>query len=71
LREQWWINHPRAQAALERLETVFTIGPGRIRPPNLLIIGPTNNGKSMVAEKFLRLHPPYRNPGGAYEIVPV
>ena len=25
--------------------------------PNLLLIGPTNNGKSMVIEKFRRLHP--------------
>ena len=39
LRGQWWINHPRAQAALEKLEAVLAHGPGRIRPPNLLIVG--------------------------------
>jgi hypothetical protein len=26
--------------------------------PNLLLIGPTNNGKSMIIEKFRRTHPP-------------
>jgi hypothetical protein len=26
--------------------------------PNLLLVGPTNNGKSMVVEKFRRSHPP-------------
>jgi hypothetical protein len=25
--------------------------------PNLLIVGPTNNGKSMIIEKFRRTHP--------------
>jgi hypothetical protein len=26
--------------------------------PNLLLVGPTNNGKSMIIEKFRREHPP-------------
>ncbi|TCQ99175.1 TniB family NTP-binding protein [Neorhizobium sp. JUb45] len=71
LREQWWINHPRAQAALDKLEAALTFGPGRIRPPNLLIVGPTNNGKTMVAEKFRRLHPPEASHLGDHEIIPV
>jgi predicted ATPase with chaperone activity len=25
--------------------------------PNLLLVGPTNNGKSMIVEKFRRTHP--------------
>jgi predicted ATPase with chaperone activity len=25
--------------------------------PNLLLVGPTNNGKSMIIEKFRRTHP--------------
>ena len=43
----------------------------RIRPPNLLIVGPTNSGKSMIAEKFRRLHPPTPSPCGEREVVPV
>ena len=71
LRGQWWISHPRASAALARLEAVLAYGPGRIRPPNLLIVGPTNNGKSMVAEKFKRLHPAGPSACGDREITPV
>jgi len=68
---QWWIAHPHAEAALARLDDAFRFGPGRIRPPNLLIVGPTNNGKSMIAEKFRRLHPPVPSPCGQREVLPV
>lgn len=68
---QWWIAHPHAEAALARLDDAFRFGPGRIRPPNLLIVGPTNNGKSMIAEKFRRLHPPSPSSCGQREVVPV
>ncbi len=71
LRGRWWINHPRARAVLARLEAVLAYGPGRIRPPNLLIVGPTNNGKSMVAEKFKRLHPASPSACGGREITPI
>ena len=54
--EEWWVGYRRAQAMLERLEDLFRHGPGQLRPPNLLILGPTNNGKSMIAEKFRRDH---------------
>jgi hypothetical protein len=30
--------------------------------PNLLLTGPTNNGKSMIIEKFRRSHPPVSHP---------
>ena len=41
-------------AALEDLLTF----PKRTRMPNLLLFGPTNNGKTMIVEKFRRTHPP-------------
>jgi hypothetical protein len=31
--------------------------PKRTRMPNLLLVGPTNNGKTMIVEKFRRAHP--------------
>jgi hypothetical protein len=37
--------------------------------PNLLLIGPTNNGKSMIIEKFRRGHPP--SSGAEEEQIPV
>lgn len=56
LRSDRWIGYTRATQAVERLEALFS-WPQRERMPNLLLIGPTNNGKSMVIEKFRRLHP--------------
>jgi len=54
--EQWWITHDRVQAALARLDALLRDGPGQIRPPNLLLVGPSNNGKSWIVERFVRTH---------------
>jgi hypothetical protein len=69
IRADRWIGYPRAIAALARLEALLN-WPRKQRMPNLLLIGPTNNGKSMIIEKFLRGH---RAAGGDAdrEIVPV
>lgn len=61
VRSDRWIGYPRASAALERLETLLS-WPSRLRMPNLLLIGPTNNGKSMIVEKFRRSHPAVAHP---------
>ncbi|MET7300161.1 TniB family NTP-binding protein [Embleya sp. NPDC005575] len=61
VRADRWIGYPRATEALERLETLLT-WPSKQRMPNLLLIGPTNNGKSMIVEKFLRSHPSISHP---------
>ena len=55
IRADRWIGYTRAQKALAKLEDLFT-QPQRQRMPNLLLIGPTNNGKSMIIEKFRRAH---------------
>ncbi len=55
-RERWWVAHDRAQAALARLDALLHDGPGQIRPPNLLLAGPTNSGKSWIVERFVRAH---------------
>jgi hypothetical protein len=56
VRAERWIGYPKAQDALAKLEQLFT-HPTRQRMPNLLLVGPTNNGKTMIIEKFRRLHP--------------
>lgn len=61
IRADRWIGYPRALEALDRLETLFE-WPIKQRMPNLLLIGPTNNGKSMIIEKFRRQHPPSSGP---------
>lgn len=57
IRADRWIGYPKAVDAVERLEMLFR-WPRKQRMPNLLLTGPTNNGKSMVVERFRRKHPP-------------
>jgi len=52
-----WIGYPVAKKVLTRLEEHIN-WPSKQRMPNLLIIGPTNNGKSTIIEKFRRKYPP-------------
>ncbi len=51
IRADRWIGYPRAVEGLNRLEALFA-WPNKQRMPNLLLVGPTNNGKSMIIEKF-------------------
>lgn len=57
IRTDRWITYGRAEAALSCMEDLFVF-PKRTRMPNLLLVGPTNNGKTMIVEKFRRSHPP-------------
>lgn len=68
IRADRWIGYPRAVAAVNRLEELYQ-WPAKQRMPNILIIGPTNNGKSMIIEKFQRQHPPV--PGADQEHIPI
>jgi type II secretory pathway predicted ATPase ExeA len=68
VRADRWIGYTRATDAIARLETLFS-WPDKQRMPNLLLIGPTNNGKSMIVEKFRRMHPPVSHPD--HEHIPV
>ncbi|MHC8609986.1 TniB family NTP-binding protein (plasmid) [Paenarthrobacter ureafaciens] len=61
IRADRWIGYPRAVEAVARLESLLS-WPDKQRMPNLLLIGPTNNGKSMIVEKFRRGHPPVAEP---------
>lgn len=70
LRRERWIGYPRAHQALTLLEDFLSL-PVRQRMPNLLIIGPTNNGKTMIVEKFCRDHPAAPSVDGEYEVMPV
>lgn len=57
VRTDRWIGYARAEDALAALDDVLSF-PKRTRMPNLLIVGQTNNGKTMIVEKFRRSHPP-------------
>lgn len=68
IRADRWIGYPKAIAAIEKLESLLN-WPSKQRMPNLLIVGPTNNGKSMIIEKFRRTHPSIAERNS--EIIPV
>jgi type II secretory pathway predicted ATPase ExeA len=57
IRTDRWIGYARAEAALSALEDMLSF-PKRSRMPNLLLVGPSNNGKTMIVEKFRREHLP-------------
>lgn len=54
-----WMGYDRAQQALLKLDDLYS-HPKRQRMPNLLIVGSTNNGKTMIIEKFLRRYLPVK-----------
>lgn len=56
IRADRWISYPRAEAALAKLETLMSF-PERARMPNLLLVGESGMGKTMIIEKFTRDHP--------------
>ena len=68
IRADRWIGYPRAVEAQNRLETLYA-WPNKQRMPNLLLVGPTNNGKSMIIEKFRRTHP--ASSDADHEYIPV
>lgn len=65
-----WIGYSRAKDILEKLEDLL-IHPVQPRMPNMLIIGETNNGKTMLVEKFRERHPASENPTGEAVKIPV
>jgi hypothetical protein len=56
IRADRWINYPRAEQALAKLEELLLF-PQRARMPNLLIVAASGMGKTMIVEKFARDHP--------------
>jgi hypothetical protein len=57
IRTDRWIAYARAESALAKMEDLL-VYPQRMRMPNMLLVGPTNNGKTMIVEKFRRGHLP-------------
>jgi type II secretory pathway predicted ATPase ExeA len=70
IRRPRWIGYPRAKQLLAKLDDLFT-HPKTHRMPNLLIVGDTNAGKTMLANRFVQGHRADDNPDGDVAIVPV
>jgi hypothetical protein len=65
-----WITYTRAKQLLDQMEDLFD-HPRIVRMPNMLIVGPSNNGKTQILRRFEDNHKPDPNPDGDYSIVPV
>lgn len=70
IRSPRWIGYDAANGILDRLETLLAY-PKSHRMPNLLIVGGTNNGKTMLVKRFCSRHPPDDNKEGKSVVVPV
>jgi type II secretory pathway predicted ATPase ExeA len=70
IRADRWISYPRAQDALTKLEDLIAFPP-RARMPNLLIVGASGMGKTMIVEKFARDHPSYFDVANGLKRMPV
>lgn len=70
IRSERWIGYTYATQALIELEDLFK-WPNRQRMQNMLLVGATNNGKSMIIEKFRRQHLPELSSDGSKEVIPV
>lgn len=65
-----FISYPKAKALLAEMEELLT-HPRSIRPPNLLIVGRSNNGKSQILKEFKDRHPADERPSGDTTYAPV
>lgn len=70
IKQDKWIGYSQARLVLDKLEDLLYYPP-RHRMPCLLIVGDTNNGKTMIVRRFLHLHPPNPNVEGDASIAPI
>jgi DNA polymerase III delta prime subunit len=65
-----WIGYTRAKQVLAKLKELL-IHPKQHRMPNLLLVGDTNNGKTLLVSRFEKLHPEHEHPDGDRLSLPV
>lgn len=60
INSEHWIGYTRATQILDKMESLLAF-PRKHRMPNLLIVGDTNNGKTMIVRRFQEKHKAYDN----------
>lgn len=70
IRSERWIGYGRAQMVLKKLADLLTYPKGH-RMPNIVLVGETNNGKTMIVNEFRAQHPPLDNRTQDAVIVPI
>jgi len=66
----FWVPYQRAKEILADMETLFAHPPIN-RMPHMMIVAPSNNGKTELLRHFLNLHPADPNPNGEAAKYPV
>lgn len=64
-----WIGYSKAKDILGKLEDLL-VYPKKHRMPCMLIVGDSNSGKTMIAERFIDLHPAYEREDNEGIIIP-
>lgn len=70
IRSPRWIGYPHAKQLLTSLKDLQDT-PRKHRMPNALIVGDSNAGKTMIAERFHKLNPAYEREDGEGLVIPV
>ncbi|MGO9601983.1 MAG: TniB family NTP-binding protein [Candidatus Binataceae bacterium] len=70
IRRPHWISYSKAEQIEEKLEDLLK-HPKQPRMPNMLLVGETNNGKTLLIEHFRSKHPRYENIEGEAIRIPV
>lgn len=70
IRSSRWIGYTNAKKILDKLDDLLT-HPKTHRMPNMLIVGETNNGKTMIVNRFRSQHLAYDNANGDGITLPV
>lgn len=65
-----WVGYDHANTILDKLEDLFG-RPRALRPANLLLCSPTNNGKTTLIVRFCRKHPGSDHPSEEHRNLPV
>ncbi|AYQ27485.1 MULTISPECIES: TniB family NTP-binding protein [unclassified Polaromonas] len=65
-----WVNYTLAKETVSQLEDLLAY-PQVTRMPNILLVAPSNNGKTSILERFVSLHPPLLDPESEVTVCPV
>ncbi|WP_240503621.1 MULTISPECIES: TniB family NTP-binding protein [Pseudoalteromonas] len=64
-----WIGYSKAKDILSKLEDLL-LYPKKHRMPCMLLVGDSNSGKTMIAERFIDLHPAYEREDNEGIVIP-
>lgn len=70
LKKTMFVPYPSADSVLKEMEELLAL-PRTTRPPNLLIVGRSNNGKTHILQEFRQRHPGDERPTGDTTFAPV